>query len=211
MLKGKARGEYLKFVAKLTVAGHSAAGATGAVNLFAWFCFFMASLPLPEATTLYPTSPLLRQNKTEQGRSVNSLGRGGDTPLHAAAAAGNADTTRLLLARGADPLRKNAEGETPLDVARGRAGQGRGADSGRSGGDLVKVLEGAVEEAEAAKAAAEAKKTAKLGAYQGERWERHWGEGGGGRWGERPLLFFFLRLSRGFGLLSRSSCCNGEI
>ncbi|CAN0387427.1 unnamed protein product, partial [Ectocarpus fasciculatus] len=48
---------------------------------------------------------------------VNTVGSGGDTPLHAAATTGNIDSTRLLLDRGADPLRRNAHGETPLDVA----------------------------------------------------------------------------------------------
>ena len=106
---------------------------------------------------------------------MNSLGRRGETPLHAAATTGNADAARLLLARGADPLRKTASGETPLDVARWSGGQGQGDGRGVGGGgsweELVRVLEGAVEEAEAAKAAAEADKDAKLGkeAYQGGR------------------------------------------
>lgn len=104
-----------------------------------------------------------------QGRSVNSAGRGGDTPLHAAATVGNTDATRLLLARGADPLRKNAEGETPLDIARRNRGR-CDPNGGLFGGNLVDVLEGAVEEAAAAKAAQEAEKAAKCGKeeYQGD-------------------------------------------
>lgn len=89
--------------------------------------------------------------------------------MHAAATTGNTDSTRLLLARGADPLRKNADGETPLDVARRNKGRG-GAESGLLGGNLVSVLEGAVEEAAAAKAAIEAEKSAKSvkEEYQGD-------------------------------------------
>lgn len=110
-----------------------------------------------------------------QGRSVNSVGRGGDTPLHAAADTGNTDATRLLLARGADPLRRNANGETPLDIARRRWGGGAGGGAGararaRAGGDIVGVLEGAREAAAAAMAEAEAEKAAKRGheEYRGE-------------------------------------------
>lgn len=104
-----------------------------------------------------------------QGRSVNSVGRGGGTPLHAAATSGNTDATRLLLARGADPLRRNANGETPLDVARRRRGGGGGGGA-RAGGDIVGVLEGAGEAAAAAMAVAEAEKAAKRGReeYHGE-------------------------------------------
>eukprot|EP00903_Cladosiphon_okamuranus_P008628 g8274.t1 len=97
-----------------------------------------------------------------KGRSVNSAGRGGDTPLHAAATSGNTDATRLLLARGADPLRRNNRGETPLDVAR-RNTERCDPKGGLFGGNLVGVLEGAVEEAAAAKAAVEAEKAAKFG------------------------------------------------
>lgn len=100
-----------------------------------------------------------------QGRSVNSVGRGGDTPLHAAASTGNTDATRLLLARGADPLRKNASGETPLNVARRRRGGG-GVGRHMIGGDIVGVLEGAGEAAAAAMAVAEAEKAAKRGSEE---------------------------------------------
>lgn len=105
---------------------------------------------------------------------MNSAGRGGDTPLHAAATTGNSDSTRLLLARGADPLKKNAEGETPLDVARRSSRVRCGAEGGVLGGDIVSVLEGAVEEAAAAKAAMEEEKAARFGKeeYQGERFSR---------------------------------------
>ncbi|CAM9130053.1 unnamed protein product [Scytosiphon promiscuus] len=112
-----------------------------------------------------------------KGRSVNSLGSENNTPLHAAASAGNADAARLLLARGADPLRKNASGESPADVARRwtrtvrEEGQGqprRGGGGGVSGGEggaggIVEVLARAAEEAAAAAAAREAEEAAKRG------------------------------------------------
>ncbi|CAN0547267.1 unnamed protein product, partial [Ectocarpus sp. 12 AP-2014] len=99
-----------------------------------------------------------------QGRSVNTVGSGGDTPLHAAATTGNTDSTRLLLDRGADPLRRNADGETPLDVAR-RHGHGTGG--GRVAGGVVGVLEGVTAEAEAAIANREAEEAAARSANGG--------------------------------------------
>lgn len=84
---------------------------------------------------------------------VNAVGRGGETPLHTAATSGNTDAARLLLARGADSLRKNSAGETPLDLAR-RFGHGRELPGGGEG--IVWVLEGAVAEAETVAAAAAA-------------------------------------------------------
>lgn len=99
---------------------------------------------------------------------MNTVGSGGDTPLHAAATTGNTDSTRLLLDRGADPLRRNADGETPLDVAR-RHGHGTGG--GRVAGGVVGVLEGVTAEAEAAIAKREAEEAAARsanGGYSGE-------------------------------------------
>lgn len=49
---------------------------------------------------------------------MNLAGWNGNTPLHASAMGGKPDAARLLLARGADPLRKNRAGETALDIAR---------------------------------------------------------------------------------------------
>ncbi len=42
----------------------------------------------------------------------------GGTPLHLAAERNLGDTTRVLLKLGADPSQKNAQGKTPLEVAR---------------------------------------------------------------------------------------------
>lgn len=99
---------------------------------------------------------------------MNTAGRGGETPLHAAAMAGNADSASLLLIRGADPLRKNAAGETPLDLARRGVEQGmRGGGAGA--GKIVEVLERAA--AEAAVVAAATKKSVPehgRGRYRGE-------------------------------------------
>lgn len=82
---------------------------------------------------------------------MRSLARGGDTPLHASAASGTPDAARLLLARGADPLKKNAAGETPLDLAR------------RFGGDRQGIAEivGLLEQAEAFAAVEQAEREAK--------------------------------------------------
>lgn len=112
---------------------------------------------------------------------MNAVGGGGDTPLHAAASTGNTDAVRLLLARGADPLRRNAAGETPLDLAR-RLGWDRQISS-RGGDGVVWVLEGAASEAEAVAAAAaaiEAEKAAARGAavFHGEDWKKACCHGG---------------------------------
>ena len=41
----------------------------------------------------------------------------GCTPLHIAADKGSCKVVKLLLAGGANPLAKNSDGQTPLDVA----------------------------------------------------------------------------------------------
>ncbi|OQA06241.1 MAG: Phosphocholine transferase AnkX [bacterium ADurb.Bin374] len=65
-------------------------------------------------------------NSTDTARIADVLNRapllanaplaGGRPPLHAAVAAGNADACRLLMAAGADPARKNRDGETALHL-----------------------------------------------------------------------------------------------
>ena len=105
---------------------------------------------------------------------MNTAGRGGETPLHAAAIAANADSANLLLARGADPLRKNAQGETPLDVAR-RGQQGKEWGAG-GGGGIIRILERAEAEAAAVAAAETRRSVSHLGR------ERYRGEGEG--WSE---------------------------
>ncbi|KAM7521716.1 hypothetical protein LguiA_011618 [Lonicera macranthoides] len=54
------------------------------------------------------------------GANVNSYRAGcdGGTPLHHAAKRGLRQTVRLLLSKGANPLVRNDDGQTPLDVAR---------------------------------------------------------------------------------------------
>lgn len=142
-----------------------------------------------ETTPRVPPPPNANNNhRGPQGRSVNSLGSQNNTPLHAAASTGNTDSARLLLARGADPLRKNASGETPLDVARrwrqtmrgnGQGGDSSGVGGGGGGGGaegVVEILERAAEEAAEATAALEAQKAAK-GAGEGYSGERERGGG----------------------------------
>lgn len=91
-----------------------------------------------------------------QGVPINVLGRGGNTPLHASAASGTPDAARLLLARGADPLRRNAEGKSPLDLAREKS-LSRSEPAARSI-EIVVLLE----RAEAEAVAERAEKAAKL-------------------------------------------------
>lgn len=108
---------------------------------------------------LFAPPPTFPQNK--QGVSVRTVGRGGETPLHASAASGTPDAARLLLARGAHPLTKNAAGETPLDLAR-RFGSGS-----REGAEMVDLLEGAEALAVVEKTEVEAAEEKRLTAARG--------------------------------------------
>jgi len=64
----------------------------------------------------------VRQRLAEDRNGVNAASaRGG--PLHEAARAGSLEVVKLLLEAGADPERRNAEGETALDLARERPDQ----------------------------------------------------------------------------------------
>ena len=53
----------------------------------------------------------------EQGAKTSVKAAGNATPLHVAAAGGNLDHVKALLAFGADPQAKNANGATPLSLA----------------------------------------------------------------------------------------------
>jgi ankyrin repeat protein len=55
-----------------------------------------------------------------QGADVNMEQAGGYTPLHQAAAAGNAELTEILLEAGANPSNLCHQGKTPADYARER-------------------------------------------------------------------------------------------
>ena len=55
-----------------------------------------------------------------QGADVNMEQAGGYTPLHQAAAAGNAELTEVLLEAGANPSNVCHQGKTPADYARER-------------------------------------------------------------------------------------------
>jgi ankyrin repeat protein len=52
------------------------------------------------------------------GAPVNAGAEGGGTPLHSAAANGNAAIVRVLVQHGADPTVTTDDGKTPLDLAR---------------------------------------------------------------------------------------------
>jgi ankyrin repeat protein len=61
----------------------------------------------------------VRQRLAEDRRLANARSaRGG--PLHEAARAGALEAVKLLVDAGADPVRRNAEGKTALDLARER-------------------------------------------------------------------------------------------
>jgi ankyrin repeat protein len=55
-----------------------------------------------------------------QGADVNMEQAGGYTPLHQAAAAGNAELTEVLLEAGANPSSLCHQAKTPADYARER-------------------------------------------------------------------------------------------
>lgn len=103
---------------------------------------------------------------------MNVLGRGGNTPLHASAANGTPDAARLLLARGADPLRRNASGQTPLMLARSTQGSGVGPRVV----EMVELLEQAEAVAVAERAEEEGRREAERAAmpvretYKGDSW-----------------------------------------
>ena len=51
------------------------------------------------------------------GANVNAASSNGNTPLHVAAVAGNAECAALLLLAGAQPRTVNRAGRTPQDMA----------------------------------------------------------------------------------------------
>jgi ankyrin repeat protein len=55
----------------------------------------------------------------ERGADVNAVTPDRWTPLHVAAAAGNAEAIRALLQNGADPTRRTLDGRTAEGIARG--------------------------------------------------------------------------------------------
>ncbi|MCK6509495.1 ankyrin repeat domain-containing protein [Myxococcota bacterium] len=53
----------------------------------------------------------------DDGADINARDYNGRTPLHVAAAAGQAHTVQLLLQHGASPLVADRSGRTPIDEA----------------------------------------------------------------------------------------------
>ena len=58
--------------------------------------------------------PTLLDNLLQQGLNIETRDKNGETPLHRAAASGNATMTELFVARGADLSAVNHRGQTPL-------------------------------------------------------------------------------------------------
>ncbi|XP_047326478.1 putative E3 ubiquitin-protein ligase XBAT35 [Impatiens glandulifera] len=70
--------------------------------------------------SLYPQGFIMAETLINLGANVDAYrsGRHAGTPLHHAAKRGLEQTVRLLLSRGANPLLRNDEGQTPIDIAR---------------------------------------------------------------------------------------------
>jgi ankyrin repeat protein len=76
----------------------------------------------------------------DRGLDVDAFNNVGNTAMHAAVARGD-DVVRFLASRGASLNLKNKAGFTPLDIALGRGGRGRGAGAAReSTAALLKQL-----------------------------------------------------------------------
>jgi ankyrin repeat protein len=74
-------------------------------------------------------TPLMATAKVRDGKmasilldtgkvDANGTGKGGDTALHIAAAAGAGGVVKRIIAKGGDTQRRNANGKTPADIAR---------------------------------------------------------------------------------------------
>lgn len=75
-------------------------------------------------------------NTAMQDSYIPGVDNEGKTALHAAAAAGSAAVVEHLLARGADPMIADANGDTPLDLAATSGGRpGRGGPPGAAADD----------------------------------------------------------------------------
>lgn len=81
---------------------------------------FSGEPPLYWTTSAYNGQGLM-QILLEAGADPNLCGNDGFTSLHSAAEGGCAEAVRLLLAAGADPTLKDAQGRMPRDYARGKA------------------------------------------------------------------------------------------
>ena len=66
----------------------------------------------------------------DRGADVNEANDAGQTALHVAAAQRGEEFIRFLVARGARLDAKDKQGRTPLDVALGLGGRGRGRSPG---------------------------------------------------------------------------------
>jgi len=76
----------------------------------------MSNMPLHAACSISHRKEVL-EPLLESGAEINARQHGGYTPLHSAAANGNLEFIKLLLAHGADAAITCDSGETPLQVA----------------------------------------------------------------------------------------------
>ena len=70
----------------------------------------------------------------DHGADVNAFNVNGQTALHAAAGRGADAVVKFLAERGAKVTFKDKQGRTPLDVAQGGGGRGRGGAGGAAAG-----------------------------------------------------------------------------
>ena len=70
------------------------------------------------ATDVGPVDRGIVRMLLEAGAPVDVPHLGGGTPLHTAAFTGDLESIRMLLERGAGPLKKTDDGKTTIDVAR---------------------------------------------------------------------------------------------
>ncbi len=69
----------------------------------------------------------------ERGAPINAVDDTGQTALHLAVASGPESVVKLLAEKGADLFSKDQRGRTPLDVALGVGGGGRGRGAQNAG------------------------------------------------------------------------------
>jgi ankyrin repeat protein len=81
---------------------------------------FLANMPIHAAAAAAVGHVDACRILLDAGANANARQHGDNTPLHTAAFRADRELAELLLARGADPSAKNADGQTAADIARSR-------------------------------------------------------------------------------------------